>query len=207
MHDSVCAQRDKILEIMLPDVPFHGWRWAGVVAAAEQAGLKADMAAAVFPGGLPDVVAHFSDWADRAMMRGLATVDPAGLRVRERVQRAVEFRLEALQPHREAVRAALAYWALPVRGVRAGGVVWRTADRIWQWAGDTATDYNRYTKRGLLCGVIGSTTLAWLGDDSGDMNATRDFLARRIENVMQMGRVLGRIKSQAPDRGARQKNV
>jgi len=94
----------------------------------------------------------------------------------------------------------LSYWTMPPRGVRAGGVVWRTADRIWDWAGDTATDYNRYTKRALLCGVIGSTTLAWLGDGSGDMTATRAFLSRRIENVMQIGKFVGKIKGRGAAR-------
>lgn len=196
MHESVTAQRDIILENILPEIAFSGWTWPGVVAAAERAGMDPAMAGAVFPGGLPDMVAHFSDWADRQMIDALAGTDPAALRVRERVALAVEKRLEALAPHREAVRAALSYWTMPQRGMRAGGVVWRTADRIWDWAGDTATDYNRYTKRALLCGVIGSTTLAWLGDGGadGDMAATRAFLARRIENVMQMGKFIGKIK-------------
>jgi ubiquinone biosynthesis protein COQ9 len=198
MHDSVVAQRDQILESTLPDVVFSGWSWLAVSAAAEKAGLPAAMAAAVFPGGLPDVVAHFSDWADREMMKELADTHPGDLRVRDRVRVAVEARLTVLAPHREAVRAALSYWAMPLRGARAGGVVWRTADRIWDWAGDTATDYNRYTKRTLLCGVIASTTLAWLGDDSGDMTATRAFLSRRIENVMQWGQFIGKIKERVP---------
>lgn len=194
MHETVIAQRDLILENILPEIPFSGWTWPVAVTAAEKAGLDPAMADAVFPGGLADVVGHFSDWADRAMMAGLADVDPASLRVRDRVAMAVEKRLEALAPHREAVRAALSFWALPTRGISAGGVVWRTADRIWDWAGDTATDYNRYTKRALLCGVIASTTLAWLGDDGGDMAATRAFLGRRIENVMQIGKFVGKIK-------------
>lgn len=194
MHESVVTQRDLILENLLPEIPFSGWTWPGVIAAAERAGLDPAMAAAVFPGGLADVVGHFSDWADRAMMAGLAGTDPESLRIRDRVALAVETRLMALQPHREAVRAALSFWALPTRGARAGGVVWRTADHIWNWAGDTATDYNRYTKRGLLCGVIASTTLAWLGDRGDDMASTRAFLARRIENVMQIGKFVGKIK-------------
>lgn len=199
-HPSITAQRDLILENILPDVPFSGWTWPGVVTAAEKAGLDPAMAAAVFPGGLPDIVAHFSDWADRRMMDGLADIDPQSLRIRDRVATAVEMRLVALAPHREAVRAALSYWTMPPRGVRAGGVVWRTADRIWDWAGDTATDYNRYSKRALLCGVIGSTTLAWLGDRGGDMAATRAFLSRRIENVMQIGKFIGKIKGRGTAR-------
>lgn len=200
MTESVQQQRDNILTNVLPDIPFTGWTWPVVEAAAEKAGYPSAMAGAVFPGGLADMVAHFSDWADRGMLAALADTDPETLRVRDRVALAVETRLRLLQPHRDAVRAALSYWALPLRGMRAGGTVWRTADRIWTWAGDTATDYNRYTKRALLCGVIGSTTMAWLDDKAGrdgaNMDATRAFLDRRIENVMQWGRFIGKMKRQ-----------
>ena len=67
---------------------------------------------------------------------------------------------------------------------------------IWRVAGDTATDYNHYTKRAILIGVYGSTTFVFLDDDSDDMAATRAFLDRRIADVMRFektkARVLGR---------------
>ena len=103
-------------------------------------------------------------------------------------------RMEVLQPFREAERQALAWWSLPHRQARGVRVLWRTADRIWGWAGDKAADYNRYTKRALLSGVIGATTLAWLGDDNGNMEEAEAFLDRRIENVMKWGNRLGRVK-------------
>ena len=46
----------------------------------------------------------------------------------------------------------------------------------------------------LLSGVLGTTTLTWLNDDSDDLVVTQEFLDRRIENVMQLGRFLGKIK-------------
>ena len=60
---------------------------------------------------------------------------------------------------------------------------------MWRWAGDTATDYNYYSKRLILSGVIASTRLYWFDDDSEDFAKTRTFLERRIENVMQFEKV------------------
>lgn len=194
MSDSLTKTRDALLEEMLPDVVFDGWRWDVALAAAPRCGFAPGRVRAVFPGGLPDIVAHFSDWADRRMMAALKDTDSETLRVRNRIRTALLVRLDVLRPHREAVRQALAYWAMPLRGARAAKTLWRTADVIWRWAGDTATDYNRYTKRALLSGVISSTVLAWLGDDSGDLAATGAFLDRRIENVMQIGRIVGKLK-------------
>jgi len=107
-------------------------------------------------------------------------------------------RFYIMQDYRQAEQAALAFWAVPLHSPKAGRVLWRTADRIWNRAGDTATDYNHYTKRGLLSGVIGSVALVWLNDDSDGLKTTEDFLGRRIENIMQLGRFLGRIKKTVP---------
>jgi ubiquinone biosynthesis protein COQ9 len=56
---------------------------------------------------------------------------------------------------------------------------------MWRLAGDTATDYNHYTKRMILSGVYGSTLMAFLDDESPDFADTHAFLERRIDNVMQ----------------------
>ncbi len=195
--DETIKIRDALVEAVLPDVPFEGWKWTLFEKAAQEGNYEEGILWALFPGGLPEAVSHFSDWADRKMMEALDSVDPTLLKVRERVALAVKTRIKVLTPYKEAVKLAGSYGAIPPHGWGAGQAVWRTADVIWEWAGDTATDYNRYTKRGILSGVLATTTLAWLGDESTDNAATYDFLDRRIENVMQMGKILGKIKRSA----------
>lgn len=198
MHqEPVQSIRDRILLQALPEVAFDGWVWDVANRAAQVAGYDKTMAAAVFSGGLQDFVGHFSDWTDRQMLDRLANSDSTAMCVRDRVRAGVMARLDTLSPWREATRRAMTYWMVPTRHFQAGRVLWRSADCLWIWAGDTATDYNHYTKRILLSGVISSTTLAWLDDESGDLGATEDFLDRRIENVMQLGKMLGRQRKQA----------
>ena len=65
---------------------------------------------------------------------------------------------------------------------------------IWTWAGDDATDYNRYTKRGLLSGVIGATMAYWLQQNDDATNAkTFAFLNNRIENVVTIGQNTSKV--------------
>lgn len=194
MNEDPETIRDKIIEAVLPDVVFDGWTMTAVEAAAMRAGYDRAMVPAIFPGNLCDVLNHFSDWADRAMLNALAEVDPKDMRVRDRVRCAVLARLEILAPWKDAVKLGLSYWSVPYRAAQGGRAVWRTSDRIWDWAGDTATDYNRYTKRALLSGVISSTMLFWVGRQEDDPEAVRAFLDRRIENIMQLGRIIGKIK-------------
>ncbi len=189
--------RDQLLNQALPDIVFDGWAWEVAEKAAVSAGYDKTMAHAVFPGGLPDFVGHLSDWADRQTLEILSHTDHEALRIRDRIHLGVMTRIETLQPWREAVRRAVTYWSVPTRTLQAGRLVWRSADTIWIWAGDTATDYNHYTKRALLSGVISATTLAWLNDETGDLTRTEAFLGRRIENVMKLGKALGRFKKSA----------
>ena len=189
--------QDQILLKALEDVPFDGWTWDVVEQAAVNTGYGVDMASAVFPDKLPDVLRHFSQWADRQMMQALEAISPGeyqNMRVRDKVKQGVLSRIEVLKPHKESVKAASAFWLRPFRKMEAGKMVWKTADQIWIWAGDNATDYNHYTKRLLLSGVITSTMLAWMNDTSDNSQETLDFLDRRIDNVLGVGKIIGNIK-------------
>lgn len=194
MRQDNIAIKNAILESALPDVPFDGWTPAVLERAAEQAGYPRSMVVSVFPSGVKDALVHFSSLADRWMLDRLAARETP-LRVRDKVTEAVWARLEALAPYKEAERLAIAYWMRPLRKWEGAKLVWKTADVIWHEAGDTATDYNRYTKRGLLAGVLTATTLYWLNDASGDHQDSRAFLDRRIENVMSVGKIVGRLKT------------
>lgn len=186
--------RDEILMAALPDIAFDGWHWETIQNAAQKAGHSTNTGQSVFPGKMIDVLDHFADLADRKMLEALEDTPPEDLRIRDRIRTALLARYEWLAPHKEALRQSTQFWMIPTRKPRAAKIIWRTADRIWEWAGDTATDYNRYTKRGLLSGIIASTTLVFINDPSDDMEKTQSFLDRRIENVMQFGKVTNKFK-------------
>lgn len=183
--------RPALLLAALPDVAFDGWHENLLADAARRAGIDTEAAEDAFPDGTRGLALYFSEWADEEMRKKLAREKLADMRVRDRVARGVEIRLEILTPWKAAVSSALSYLGTPPGGLLLPAHVWRTADIIWQAAGDTATDYNRYTKRFLLSGVITATILYWLGDDSEDHADTRTFLARRIDNVMKVGKASG----------------
>ncbi|HWA50980.1 MAG TPA: COQ9 family protein, partial [Dongiaceae bacterium] len=96
---------------------------------------------------------------------------------------------------REAIKSACSFLAMPQNAALALKLLYRTVDAMWYAAGDTATDFNFYTKRALLAGVYSSTVLYWLNDRSADCADTWAFLDRRIEEVMQVPKILGRISS------------
>lgn len=194
---ALAARRDAILLALLPDVAFDGWTWTVMRRGAETAGFHPQEAEAAFPGGPADAACWFSDWADRQMVGALAGVDLTGMKVRDRVTLAVRRRLEALIPYREAVRRAGSLLAMPPQAARTPQLVYATVDAAWRAVGDASTDYNFYTKRLLLAGVVTSTTLYWLDDRSDGLADSWAFLDRRIGNVMAMGKAIGQVTGRA----------
>nr|HRK71172.1 COQ9 family protein [Micropepsaceae bacterium] len=66
---------------------------------------------------------------------------------------------------------------------------------VWRAIGDTSTDFNFYSKRAILSGVISSTMMFWFSDDSENYADTRAFLDRRIADVMQIEKVKAAVSS------------
>lgn len=188
--------QDRLIIAVLPNIPFDGWSWAAIDAGARALDLEPADGQRCFPDGPRDAMAHFSDWADRQVLRIIErTPTFSKLKVREKITFAVRTRLEILEPHKDAVRAMTAKMARPTNTSLAARLVWQTADSMWFAAGDTATDFNHYTKRGLLSGVLTSTALYWLSDKSEGHEQSWEFLDRRIANVLTVGKQIGRFKS------------
>lgn len=172
--------RPRLIAAMIPHVAFDGWSAVSVAAGAAGAGIDCDVAALVFPGGAIEMAVAYTDLANARLAAALAGAP--SMKVRERITRAVRVRLEQAEGEREAVRRTIPILALhPAISAR---TTWTTADTIWRACGDTATDFNHYTKRATLGAVYAATLLYWLGDESEGRAETWAFLDRRIAGIM-----------------------
>ena len=189
--------RHVILPHALIHVVFDGWSWKALNAAAKDANIDPIMLKRAFPKGPRDLVYYFSESADNLMLEELRHLDIGSLPIRERVATAIKTRLQQNIIHKEALRKLLSYMALPRNFLLSAGLTYRTVDSIWYFAGDNSTDFNFYTKRGLLAGVYTSTILYWLADQSEDCTNTWAFLERRISEVLKIPYLTGAFKKQA----------
>ena len=188
---AVDAERRQLLEAALPHVAFDGWSWVSLRAAGEEIGLDAGRVENAFPGGPSEALELYIAEADRRMLQALEQHDLSAMKVHDRVALAIRLRLEQHARDREAIRRGLAVLALPQHTGLCLRTLYRTVDAIWAAAGDTATDYNFYTKRLLLAGVYMVTLLYWLEDTSEEHAATWAFLDHRLDRAMRLGRGIG----------------
>lgn len=189
MSDVVDMTLDEVRAALAPGIAsnaaFDGWTAAALEMAADAADIDRDVARLAFAGGAVAMIDAWFDSVDRAMVEALPATTVATMKIRQRIQQLVEARLAVLAPEREALRRALAVLAMPQNVAAAARLGWRSVDTIWRHAGDTATDYNHYTKRTILLGVYGATITVFVDDDSESHADTRAFLARRIDGIMQ----------------------
>ena len=192
MDDS--QMREAVLAASLSHAVFDGFTDQLLKKAGAEAGIsKADLAR-LFENGAVSLIEFYSTHTDAEMEKRLAAMDLKAMKIRERIATAVKTRLIVLKPHKEAVRRAAALLSLPMHAALGAKLMYRTVDAMWRAAGDTSTDFNFYTKRGILAGVYGSTALRWFNDTSADEKPTDEFLAARIENVMQFEKFKAKAK-------------
>ena len=180
---------DELRAALAPLIPanavFDGWSDEALAMAASQLGVPAERAKLCFPGGAIEMIDAWFDAIDRATAQAYPPERIEKLKVRQRIRDLVLHRIEIINPHKEALRRAFAILAQPQNAMRAARLAWRAADRMWRIAGDNATDFNHYSKRGILSALYTSTMLVFLDDSSEDLAETRGFLDRRIDDVMR----------------------
>jgi ubiquinone biosynthesis protein COQ9 len=176
------------LRLALPvgeNAVFDGWTDQAVDSAARQLGIEASVARLAFPKQPAKMVEAWIEGIDAAMEDAFPPERIAAMKIRDRIRSLIWFRLEAAGPAREAVRSALSILAMPQNVPLALRTGWRSADAMWRIAGDTASDFNHYTKRLTLSGVYTATLFAWLDDQSEGWADTAAFLDRRLADVMK----------------------
>jgi len=171
----------KVLNEALRLSPRLGWNAALARAAAAAAGLSPGETDLLLPQGPRDLAALLARRHDAQAMATLGKFDPAALKIRQKIREGVIARIDAAAHDSEAVRRWAAFLAFPTNLPLALTLLWESADQLWRWAGDVATDENHYSKRAILSGILVSTLAVDLA--SGRDSALK-HLDARIDGVM-----------------------
>lgn len=111
--------------------------------------------------------------------------------IKNKVAVAIKKRLSHQVPYIDSWSEAMAVGAKPQNVVETQKRLWGFADQVWKRCGDTSTDYNYYTKRLLFESAYVSTELFMLTDKSKDNKSTWEFLDRRLNDILKVGKGMG----------------
>lgn len=149
--------------------------------AGRKAGLRRAETELLLPHGAADLSALLSRRHDALTLAALETLNPSALKIRHRIETGINLRLDTAIAEGRGAHAWAGYLALPHHAPLALRLVWESADMIWRWAGDTATDENHYSKRALVGAILMAGLATHLA--SGEA-AARALVSARIDNVM-----------------------
>jgi len=194
--DWIKAAEDRVLDEAIRLAPGEGWTQLMTRLAGRAAGLSEGETEFVLPRGPADLAALLSRRHDARALIALDQLDGPAMKMRERIAAALEARIDAAGADEAASRRLAGFLALPPNLALGGRLAWESADVLWRWAGDTATDENHYSKRALLAGILTGAIAVRLSSGRG---AALRFADRRIADVMRFEtwKARTRLKPQA----------
>lgn len=189
--------RIEILENALNYVPTHGWTRESLSLGAEEAGYPS-VAEGMFSRGEADLVLYLVKSNNANLLKYMDGItnnqDGQKLRTSEFIRNVLEHRLRMIIPYIDVWSDAMAILMQPTVVVEATQELGKMADDIWFYAGDTSTDFNWYTKRGLLAKLFVSVQTVMVKDQSPDFVDSWQFLDRRMKDIATFGKITNSLR-------------
>ena len=188
--------RDIAIDKALRHVVFDGWSNVTLDKVCLELSLSGEKSLSLFPRGALDLALSFHERDDEQFLKDFLVLESnnPSQRIRDRIECAINYRLEIAQKNKEAVKRSIALFTTPLYFSQGSVALWNTSDKIWKSIGDSSYDLNWYSKRLVLSSVYSAVLVFWLEDDSANFVETRDFVGRRIDDVMRIERIKGAIK-------------
>ena len=194
-------ERINLTRACMMHVPFDGWTERSLELAAKDCGIDGSDISRILPRGVEEAVEIYAHLADEDMVlafdEAMSESQTALRGMTAKIKLLILLRLEQASSHKEVVRKTLQYLRKPSRIKLSQSLLYNTIDRIWRVAGDDSTDFSFYTKRGLLGAIYSATLLYFLGDNSGSMDNTSNFLDRRLKEISVIPKVSKPLKKQS----------
>jgi ubiquinone biosynthesis protein COQ9 len=183
--------KDNVLKHILQSVSFDGWSQDSLRHGAKKAGYDDHFSELIFPGGVKEVLDCYIMDLDRQMIAIALKERKSSARVKEMLVN----RVKIIAQNKLLAAKTISFLALPWNLPQATKMLWRTVDLIWLHAGnDLSTDFNHYSKRGLLASIYSSAIMYMLSDQSDNLKDTFEFIDRKFIDVKFIGEKIGKFK-------------
>ena len=138
----------------------------------------------LFTNGHAGMLKEFENWQDDQMLSILSKkAKPA--KIRAQIALALEVRIMQTVPKHVAMNNS-AFFLIPTNILAGNEAACHTCDLIWKYAGDKSTDFNYYTKRGLLLPVYLSARAFYFADNSENHVETTEFIKNALDNIINI---------------------
>ena len=185
------ASEKRLAEATAPFVADLGLNRMSVNAGAKAAGFNEAERDLIAPNGAADIAAILWRGFDETALGSEAGTVAAGMNIRDRIGYLLNAWLDAATTNEALAHRLIGCLMLPSHLGLYRRLLWATGDRIWRLAGDKALDENHYSKRLIVCGILGTALMTRL---TRGREAQIEQIARNIDGVM----TFEKFKAQVP---------
>jgi ubiquinone biosynthesis protein COQ9 len=186
----------RIMDQAMVLAPQFGWTDDMLIRAARMAGKDPSVLAVIAPDGAADILCRYLSGKTRAAIDQVGLPDDAG--IRDRIQAIIMKRFELMLADMPALERGIGVLHHPKNWRKGLRRAYHDADQIWLAVGDTATDYNRYTKRILLSRILIHSMPVFIAN-TGDLDSVAKDVRKRLDRTVKiggwLGKTAGRIRS------------
>jgi|APCry1669188879_1035177.scaffolds.fasta_scaffold01245_5 ubiquinone biosynthesis protein COQ9 len=192
MTEDIKQLKNDVLFSIIEILPYEAFDINIISKACKNIGLQSEYADLLFPNGRAEFLEVFRDYIDEIMVERIKNELSEVKSITSRISESLKIRFEILDKYKIIIPKIIAFYSMPWNHLKLYPYTWKSMNLIWRTAGnDKSTDFNYYTKRGLLTGVYWATLLYWLSDESTNYESTHDFLNRKL---ILIGKVAKKIK-------------
>lgn len=196
MTENIKKLKNKILFSTIEILPYEAFDINIISKACKNIDLKSQYADLLFPNGRIDFLELFQSHIDEIMVKRIKNELNEVESITARIFESLKIRLEILAKYKSIIPKIISFYYMPWNQPKLYRYTWKSINLIWRIAGnDKSTDFNYYTKRGLLIGVYWSTVLYWLSDESTNYKSTYDFLNRELILIGKIGTMAKKFSS------------
>lgn len=138
----------------------------------------------LFPNDLAQLALEFEEWLDAKLLVELTKITRPE-KIREQIALGLTTRIIDLVP-KNVILQLNSFFLLPNNIPAGSKAAFASCNSIWRYAGDQATDFNFYSKRGLLLSVYLSARTYYLADNSENHQQTRIFIKKSLDNIISL---------------------
>ena len=178
------SKQEKLVNLFIKNVTKFGWSRDTLLGTAKKMKISTSILAKSFPNFEEDVLKFIISKNNQKVEKHYKSFNHDRLRMRDRIKTILELKFETNKHLKEALPEMLKYLLRPGNILSSLKLLNDNSTFIWNLAGDNSNDISYYTKRGLLSIIYLSTLIYWLNDNSEKMIATKSFISKSVDGVV-----------------------
>ena len=147
----------------------------------------------LFPDGYKDLLKYYFDELNYKINISSRKLNLSKIKTHIKIRELIHLRLLEYKKEKDSIRRAYFTLLLPSNSKIFSIIMFRIVDQIWFLAGDNSTDFNYYSKRGILFAIYYSSVMFLINNDF-DINKTLNFLDSKLHKVSKIPIIKSNLK-------------